>query len=326
MAAANGNDPRVAWVESPLQLINAIEYAAATDDAIRILPRAGVAQLDASIAAISSQAPQNVTFAPPTGSLAEFSRARRRLIGDVFSGRFRLVVATTGVRDLVIVDDGSATIHAATLLATRGATIARMAQTEGAAQRALGRALGRTLRRSATRAGIPVFTAYDAEPAVAALSALGFRLIHNDYRWVAGLELPGALAIEGTVVLGTALGTDRQVDEDRYADWVAELAAEGPVAYLPHRREGEGAIGRIAALPGVTVHRTGLPVEFVLGASSGVSRVVTLPSSAVVTLRSIVAGTIPVESVPVPADWWLPSADPAIRAAFDLLERNGDHD
>lgn len=314
---------RLAWVESPLQLINAIEYGNATGEDVVIVPRAGVSQLEASIEAVAPALPVSVSIAAPSARMTAFLPVRRRLIGDVFSGQFRLLAALTGLGDLVIVDDGSATMHLAAVLRDPAVPFTRMAQTEGR----LNRTLGARLRSSlvgGTDDGVVLFTTYDAEPAVAALATIGFRLVHNDYGWLAGLDLGIGAPITGTAMLGTALITDNQIAEPAYLGWVARVAAEAPVTYLPHRREPEATLAAISRLPGVQIRRTGLPVEFVLGASGEVDRVVTLPSSAVATLRSIVPRTTRIEPVAVPQDWWLPGADPAIRTAFEQLERNGE--
>jgi hypothetical protein len=56
------------------------------------------------------------------------------------------------------------------------------------------------------------------------------------------------------------------------------------VTYLPHRREPDGQIEAVAAIPGVRVDRPSLPVEMVLAGAIERLEIVTLPSSTTTTL------------------------------------------
>ena len=310
---------RVAWVESPLQLLNVVEYAASVGEAVVVEPRAGVLQLEQTVAAIHSQLPANARITEPVASISasRFRRARSRIVGDVYSGQFRSLVATTGIRDLVIVDDGSATVHFAATLGT--APLIRMAQTEGVLMRALGGYLGSRLVAAAARGRVTLFTAYGSDPSVRALESRGVRLAANDYSWLRSVTPATGAVHHPLIVLGSALVTDGQVGVEDYLDWVRALAAVEPLSYLPHRRESSAQRDAVAAISGVTLEPGVLPVELVLGAAGALHRVETLPSSAVATLRAILPAQVDITVTPVPESWWLVGADPHIRRAFEQL-------
>jgi len=324
--------PAVAWVESPLQLINVIEFAASEGIPLVIEPRAGVLQLDATIDAVRAALPAGVEITAPLADAGAglFRSAAHQVVGDVFSGQFRLLVARRGVRELTIVDDGSATVHLAAAL--DGGSFSRMAQVESIAMRVLGALAKNRILAAARRGRVTLFTAYGAEPPVAGLAARGVRLGENAYRWLHSRASHAVAPVNPRVILGSALVTDRQVGQDDYLGWVAGAAEAGPVSYLPHRRESLSLRSAVAAIPGVTVEPGSLPAELALGSSPTLRRIDTLPSSAVVTLGAILDRDVTIAVSPVPDSWWVPGADPAIRRAFDQLagahssyDRKDDH-
>jgi len=324
--------PAVAWVESPLQLINVIEFAASEGIPLVIEPRADVVQLDATIDAVRASLPAGVSITAPVSGAGDglFRSASHRVVGDVFSGQFRLLLARRGVGALTIVDDGSATVHLAASL--DGGSFSRMAQVESAAMRALGALAKNRILTAARRGRVTLFTAYGSDPGVAGLASRGLRITQNSYRWLHSLGSAGVAPVSPRVILGSALVTDNQVGKGDYLDWVAACAADGAVSYLPHRRESTELRAAVAAIPGVTVEAGSLPAELALGASETLERIDTLPSSAVVTLGAILDPAVTIAVSAVPDRWWLPGADPAIRRAFDQLagthssyDRKDDH-
>ncbi|MFW8745928.1 hypothetical protein, partial [Mesorhizobium japonicum] len=64
-----------------------------------------------------------------------------------------------------------------------------------------------------------------------------------------------------------------------------------PAAYLPHRREPEEVLARVAALDGVELVRTGLPVELALAGTTEPLEIVSLRSTAAITLRQVLEGS-----------------------------------
>lgn len=100
-------------------------------------------------------------------------------------------------------------------------------------------------------------------PEFAAAEALGVRLRANRFSWTRRTARPPQLPVR-RVFLGTARVADGLLDPNRHRAEVIRFAAQGPVGYLPHRRERRADIDEIRAIPGVTVIEPGLPVELFL--------------------------------------------------------------
>lgn len=318
----------VAWVESPLQAVNAIEWAQQAQQPCRVLLRADVpslAPLRARLEERLAHGPTPVELAvapdPVRGGLP---RARRRVLGDVFSGQIRLVTALMGARDAVIVDDGSATLHLARVLG-RAAPYGRMGQRESLVARALGAAARARLLRAARAGRLELFTAYDDDPGVAGLADLGIRVRANEYGWIRALDLSDQVKVGSRVVIGSALAEDGYIDPEEYERWV--IARGGPGAsYLPHRRESEGTRRRLAEA-GLTVVVTDLPAELVLAAAPRLESVISLPSSTAATLARVLPRGVEHRVEHVPASWWTPAADAPMREALSAtVSRSNDVD
>ncbi|WP_062382991.1 hypothetical protein [Demequina iriomotensis] len=310
---------RIGWVESPLQLINAVEAASHRAEETRILLRDGVAQLADTAAWLEPHLPGGVTLAMAASATDRaFRDARRRLVGDAFSGQFRAVVAATGVRDLVVVDDGSAALHLAAVLAGHE-RFSRMGQREPLRQRMLGAVVGARLRAAARAGDVTLVTAYAEDPAMAALA--GARIVPNAYAWLRSLDADPPVALPATVVLGSALAVDGYVDAAAYERWATSHPAG--TAYLPHRREGGESLGRLSA-GGLEVLEPGLPAEIVLGMARGLAHVSSLPSSTGATLARVLPAGARLDVTPVPDAWWTARADATFRSTLASLASNDD--
>ncbi len=165
---------RVGWVESPLQLVNAVEYAAAVGDPVHLCLRAGVPQLGDTGRLFAPSLPRGVTMSGPwrSATRSPMTMARRRLIGDANSGQLRALTTFTGAQDLVVVDDGSGTLSLARRLA-KGLPLARHGKQESALHRVLGAAASVRMRTAAEDGRLTVFTAYPEADAVGALLLAG---------------------------------------------------------------------------------------------------------------------------------------------------------
>ena len=262
----------VAWVESPLQLLCVIEYAAARQVPVRVIPRSGAVQLAATAERLREIGlPDGVTIEAP-GGLPAFGGGHW-IIGDAFSGVTRSALALRMPERLTIVDDGADTLRLVPVL-TGQARLSR--STDTVAARAIAELATARLRDLDDTGALELFSYYALD--LPARSP-------NRFRWLRsrGLVSP----VPSRIVLGAAAVTDGLLDEDRYLAWVA---AQAPAAYFPHRRETPSLLARVAAIEGIAIEATGLPIELVLAGARGVS-VVSLPSSAVETLRIVLLGT-----------------------------------
>ncbi|WP_062518259.1 hypothetical protein [Demequina gelatinilytica] len=311
---------RVGWVESPLQLINAVEAAAESGERTLVLLRRGVAQLSDTAAWLSPLLPASVTLEEAAAATdPRFARSRRRLVGDAFSGQVRAVLAAGAVGDLVVVDDGSAALHLAAVLAGSHA-FSRMGQREPMRQRMLGRVVGSRLRAAARAGQVTLMTAYADHPAMPAVP--GARIVANRYPWLRSLSAEAPVSLPRVVVLGSALAVDGYIDPEAYERWV--VAHGAGAAYLPHRREPQDWLARVSAA-GLDVVQPGLPAEIVLGTAPDVAEVRSLPSSTGATLAQVLPDGVRMSVTAVPDHWWTDRADAPFRSTLTYLA-HADHE
>ncbi|WP_062206303.1 hypothetical protein [Demequina salsinemoris] len=313
----------VAWVESPLQLVNAVEHAHALGEPTRILVRSGVATLDDVAGAIEPSLPEGTMLERGLASAftSRAGRARSLLAGDLYSGQLRVVLAAGPVKELVVVDDGAAMLSLAEQLAT-GAAATRPANAEGILMRSLGGVATRRVRALMAEGRVTVRTAYDDADSVRALAEMGARVVRNDYAWTRTAAGRLSENLDGTVVVGSAMVADSLVRPERYREWLVTLASAGDATYLPHRRENARDVADYATIPGLRVYRPGIALELVLAQQPRVSRVVTLPSSVVATLTHILPETVALEMTPVPDTWWTETAAAEFRTMVRRIEEN----
>ncbi len=281
---------QVAWVESPLQFLAAAEYAAAHDRRISVAFRLTGPQMTSTAEALLERGAPFTECVPYFGvPWSVLARTRDWIVGDGFSGQFRAAMSVLGARTVTLVDDGAMTVHLARSLA--GTTdYARPGGPESSAKTMLGGLTRDRLMRLAARERLALFTSFASDPAVAALGLRGVTVEQNAFAWTRANARPIALP-HSRVVLGSAAVTDRLITQERYLSWLVGLARSGPFSYLPHRRESPEQLDWVSLLPGVELVRTGLPVELVLAGAPEPLELVTLNSSAAVTLEQVLAGT-----------------------------------
>ena len=260
-------------MESPLQLLCAVEYAFAAEVAVRIVPRAGAVQLAATAERLRAlELPLGVTIEAPR-SLPVLG-SDHWIIGDAFSGMARSAIALRMPQRLTVVDDGAATLDLPAVLAGQ----ARLSRsTDTAAMHAIAELATARARELDAAGALELFSYYALDhPARRA----------NRFRWLRSRA--AVPAVPKRIVLGSANVADGLVPEGEYLDWLGGL--EVPASYFPHRRETASTLQRIAAIPGLAIDDRGLPIELVLAGAREVT-VTSLPSSAVETLRIILLGT-----------------------------------
>ncbi|PZQ91941.1 MAG: hypothetical protein DI534_03070 [Leifsonia xyli] len=301
----------LAWVESPLQLLSAAEWAdrhrRATGCLTTVAHRISDPQMVATAEALHRAGAPFVRFEPYFGiPWSRLAAARHWVIGDPLSGQFRTAAAVLPKpRRLTVVDDGSMVVHALSAIAGE-VDYARPGQQESRTKLVLGGATASRLRSLAKAGRLDAFTAFpDAD---AAAHRLGIPVIRNDFAWLraaaAHSELPAPALPVNRIALGNARVVDGLLDAASHLGWLRELAEEAPLSYLPHRRETDAQLRAVASLPGVTVVRTGLPIELVLAGTRHPLELHALPTSAITTLTAVLAdsgSSIHLDRVPTSA-------------------------
>lgn len=309
----------VGWAESPLQLLALVEAHAAgilgpTSVAV---PRADASWIEATARALSAMnLPEGLRITAPRTSIPR--RSSGFAVGDVFSGMVQSSLVLHPRDRIVIVDDGLATVELLHLIVQRHSLIrarVRNRLPKGAARWALGQATLGVLRSAARRRRLEVFTAMTVSLDVRAqLSELGVSVHQHNFPWLRSQPATSHVPDRPTIVLGSSLSHDGLVKGDRYLSWLLDKADQGPIAYYPHRREDARVMTHFQSHPNVLVERTGLPVELSLRGLDRGQRVVSLPSTAVVSLRLMLAGSgAKVDVVDVPNDWWTSRASHRLR-------------
>ncbi|MFF5446096.1 hypothetical protein [Streptomyces sp. NPDC012888] len=251
------------------------------------------------------------------GALAgSVRRAERIVIGDPFSRFVQLLLAPARAKDLVVVDDGTATMEFMAQLGrgerlrrwhrTGGGTLARAKELAYApvsrrARRLLTPVPGRSRR-------VEVFSSMPVTPLP------GMELRVNDFAWTRARFGPPRLT-KGTDLVGTSLVETGVVDRDRYLQAVRTLTrTHGATRYFAHRRESSEKLRALAEATGLEIVRPDLPLELIARRGPVGRTVVSFPSTVVHTLPYALSGTgVTVAVCDIDPDWLTGTASPRAR-------------
>ncbi|MEU0397907.1 hypothetical protein ABZ208_35170 [Streptomyces sp. NPDC006208] len=236
-------------------------------------------------------------------------RARRIVIGDPFSRYVQLLLTLVGSKDLTVVDDGTATMEFVAQVA-RGERLVRWHRRGGrrgpremvlAPVTFLAR---RKLSPTRTRT-VEVFTSMPLDPPP------GIRVTVNDFAWTRARFGPPTVT-RGADLVGTSLVETGVVDLEQYLDAVATLArTHGATRYFAHRRESSDKLHRLAVQTGLEVVRPDLPLELIARRGPIGRKVLSFPSTVVHTLPLALAGTgIKVAVCDIAPEWLRDNASP----------------
>jgi hypothetical protein len=306
LRAVTGSGAVLAWVESPFQLLGALEAhsSGVLGERLVVLPRQGVEPLAVTIAELQRLGmPPGVSVLMP--GPAPHRHSGPLAIGDAFSGAVHRMLLQSSPRALVLLDDGRSTRRVMDALVMPGVPLIRPHIMPSPPRALLARlALGK-LKRMARRGRLRVVTALNLPDLVIdAATQSGIQIQKHDFAWLRGL--PGdAVPTTDTVVLGTSLVANDLITAGPYLDWVCGIAKDGPVTYRAHRREDERTLEPLSRCPGVVVETGQVPVEVSLRRMTSRNRVLTLPTTAVSTLR-LITPQARIQEFAVPDCWWLP--------------------
>lgn len=300
-------DRALALVESPAQLLNALELGASDPDwtgvPIAVLaPAEGHTRTQLrAMSALARDAGHQVAWHEPRLGGASVTRGVRALaadlagidqlvIGDPFSGVMQVIISMVRPSRVVLVDDGTATLEFARQWTT-GEHLSRWHQVATPHQRRHITALAReqiagSVRRRLTPAGGCVLSLFTCLP----VNLPRVNVRRNDYGWVRATF--GAPAVKlGADLIGTSLVESGVVEEESYLAAVAGLVSRhGVDRYLAHRKESETKLALIARL-GIRVIRPALPLEIIARQGPVGRTMISFPSTVVHTLPEVLRGT-----------------------------------
>jgi hypothetical protein len=295
----------LALVESPAQLLNLLEWALGERrgvgdpgrlDAAVLLPLDDTTrrQLDAMVSVARAEGVgvsvhdirrNPVALARCVAVLApKLAGAGRLVIGDPFSGLIQRLLPLTRAQDVVLVDDGTATLELSTQLLA-GQPLVRWHRD------------GKSAPASSVRAGRRLTPGHGKQLEVFSSLATDLRLPPggiasvNGYSWTRRRYGPPRI-LPGVDLVGTSLAETGLVSVNRYIAEVTTLAHEyGVDRYLAHRREDPAKLARIAEVAGVEIISPELPLELALRSGPVARTVVSFPSTVVHTLPTVLEGT-----------------------------------
>ncbi|MZD05020.1 hypothetical protein GTW43_07965 [Streptomyces sp. SID5785] len=293
------------FVESPVQLLNVLEWAhldgaeatvvvlSPTDPMTRgqLRRMAELARDDGhTVRWEEARGGPSAPFRTIGGLAPALRGADRVVIGDPFSRYVQLLLTTTRARELVVVDDGTATMEFVSQLA-RGERLVRWHRRggrPGARDLVFGPVSAAARRRLTPGPGrrVSLFTSMPVDEVPD-----GVTITTNAYSWTRERFGPPRVT-RGADLVGTSLVETGVVDLDRYLQAVRELAAaHGATRYFAHRREGADKLHRLAGETGLEVVRPDLPLELIARRGPTGATVLSFPSTVVHTLPIALEGT-----------------------------------
>ncbi|MER5481240.1 hypothetical protein ABT026_30315 [Streptomyces sp. NPDC002734] len=327
MSTVSTESPRtLAFVESPVQLLNVMEWAAhARERGVGLVVLSPTDPMSRGqlrrMSELARGEGHDVRWEEARGgALAPFKtvggltgplrRAERIVVGDPFSRYVQLLLGIAPARDLVVVDDGTATLEFTAQLVRREPLVRWHRRGARPSPRELALApVSRYARRRLTpreRRRVEIFTAMPlAEvPANAVVTV-------NDFAWTRAAFGPPTVT-EGADLVGTSLVETGVVDVEAYMAAVGRLAREhGVRRYFAHRRESAEKLHRIAVESGLSVVRPDLPLELIARRGPIARTVLSFPSTVLHTLPSTLAGTgARVTPCPIDPTWLTPRTTP----------------
>ncbi len=316
----------LALVESPAQLLNVVEWAAQAGEAADDLTVTVLAPVNVhsrrqlrAMSALARAEGRRVTWHEPRlggaatartvrSLAAELSGVQRLVVGDPFSGVMQVVMSISRAPEVVIVDDGTATLEFARQWVagehlTRWHSVATPDRRRQISTFARGQVSGSVRRRigpgSACR--LSLFSSLD-------VSLPRVPVVKNSFGWVRS-RFPAPEIKLGSDLIGTSLVETGVVDGAHYLDGVASLVEQYAVdRYFAHRKEDAAKLTRIERL-GVCVVRPELPLEIAARLGVLARRLISFPSTVVHTLPLVLADT-PAELLVCDIDdsWYTASA------------------
>jgi hypothetical protein len=322
------NQRVIAFVESPVQLLNTLEWAraSATGDELTVIVLSptdpmsrGQLRRMAELAreegfSVRWQEARAGTGAPlrTVRQLAPLlRRAERIVIGDPFSRYVQLLLTLVSGKALTVVDDGTATMEFIGQIA-RGERLVRWHRRGGGrgprelVLAPVTAAARRRLTPSATRT-VEVFTSMPVTEVPE-----GITVTPNTFEWTRATFGPPTIHEGAADMVGTSLVETGVVDADQYIEAVTGLArAHNATRYFAHRREAVDKLHRLHTVTGLEIVRPDLPLEVIARRGPIGETVLSFPSTVVHTLPLALAGTgVRVAVCDIAPEWLKETASP----------------
>jgi hypothetical protein len=303
----------LAFVESPVQLLNVLEWAHLRAPRAEEAPGGGLTLVVLSptdpmtrgqlrrMADLARDQGHTVRWEEARGGPAApfqtiggltrlLRKAERIVMGDPFSRYVQLLLTITKARDLVVVDDGTATMEFVAQLAS-GERLVRWHRKGGrpGPRDLIFAPVSSSARRRltpSTRRKVEIFSSMPIEE-----TPEGVTITANEFAWTRATFGPPRIT-KGADMVGTSLVETGVVDADRYVEAVTALAkTHGATRYFAHRRESTEKLHRLAVETGLEIVRPDLPLELIARRGPIGRTILSFPSTVVHTLPLALVGT-----------------------------------
>lgn len=321
----------IAFVESPLQFLSALE-AQGSDEDLLIRARANAKGMTSFLDAFDPEwLPKNVklerTGAKP-GILRRLNPGRI-YIGDACSGQVHKALALAYLErrmpEVVILDDGLATYSTVEILTAKRGPLVRPRQKLKASRAVMAAHVADRLRGLAPAGKLRWHTALPVSKAVRkAFLKTGAEITRHRFEHLQTLPTGGSHPRENPVI-GSALVADGLIREDAYRAWLDELASMGSITYYPHRRETDEFLAELGRDERVRIKHVGLPIELRLVNLPPNSTIRSLPSTAAISLATL-NPDVTINVTEVPAEWWTGASPDSLRKSLNSQSVKADVD
>jgi hypothetical protein len=322
----------VAFVESPLQFLSALESHEPNEDLL-IRARASAKGMTSFLDAFDpAWLPKHVRLehegAKP-GVLRK-SAFDRIYLGDACSGQVHKALALAYLErrmpEVVILDDGLATYSTIEILTAKRGPLVRPRQKLKASRTVMAAHVADRLRGLATVGKLRWHTALPvSKPLRKAFLKSGGEITRHGFEHLQTLPTGGSHPRDNPVI-GSSLAADGLIDALAYRAWVDGIIdAHGSITYYPHRRETEAFLADLARDDRVRIKNLGLPIELRLINLPPKSTIRSLPSTAAVSL-AVLNPDVDIQVTEIPAKWWTGASPDSLRKTLNSQSVKADDD
>ena len=313
----------VAFVESPLQFLSALESHEPTEDLL-IRARANAKGMTSFLDAFDpAWLPKNVRLEregakPGVLRKADFDRI---YLGDACSGQVHKALSLAYLErrlpEVVILDDGLATYSTIEILTAKRGPLVRPRQKLKASRTVMAAHVADRLRGLATTGRLRWHTALPVSKDLRrAFLKTGGEITRHRFEHLQTLPTGGSHPRDNPVI-GTALAADGLIDAAAYRAWIGDLVdAHGSITYYPHRRETDAFLTDLARDDRIRIKHVGLPIELRLVNLPPGSTIRSLPSTAAVSL-AVLNPDVTISVTEIPAQWWTGASPDSLRESLN---------
>lgn len=329
MAKKTSKRTAIAFVESPLQFLSALEAHEPGEDLL-IRARANAKGMTSFLDAFDpAWLPERVRLdregAKP-GILRKVS-PQRIYLGDACSGQVHKALSMAYLErrmpEIVVLDDGLATYSTIETLTAKRGPLVRPRQKLKPSREVMAAYVADRLRGLANAGRLRWHTALPVPKSLRnGFLRTGGQITRHRFEHLQSLPTGGSHSRD-TPVIGSSLAADGLIREADYLGWLQGIISDGPITYYPHRRETDEFLAALGRDERVRIKHVGLPIELRLINLPADSVIRSLPSTAAVSL-AVLNPDVRIEVTEIPAEWWTGASPDSLRTSLNAQTVTGD--